>query len=930
MPSHFTCPRGHRWEIPLDTQPQTVQQPQVCPQCGANGSSSVDSDSPTATLTGEGEAPPRPNLPPEAAEAWPAVAGYEILARLGQGGMGVVYKARHIRLDRIVALKMIRAGSLAGPEELARFRTEAEAVAHLQHPNIVQIYEIGEQDGLPYFALEYVEGGSLDRQVAGTPLPARAAAELVETLARAMHAAHQRGVIHRDLKPANVLLSHPSPPAPHPETERGGQAAPAGSPLSAAGRGAGGEGLGVLKITDFGLAKRLDLPQHQTQSGAILGTPSYMAPEQAGGKSREVGPATDVYALGTILYDLVTARPPFKAETPLDTLLQVISEEPVPPSRLQPKVPRDLETICLKCLHKDPPRRYATAEELADDLRRFLDGQPIRARPVGLWERGVKWARRQPARAALVALSVLVVVGLVVGGFWYADHERQRAEQARRQRDEADKARKLAQQRLVASLESTAQLAMQRGAWPQALKFLDRALEAGHADPVGLRLFKVRAWCALNEVPRAHREIEALARRSNLTDRERALVLLWQGDLAVSRSMFQADRALKLIRQAVQKGLPRVEAAYARGLLAEDSRAAVQHFREALQLDPLHPRINAVLAMTLLFLGEFRLAHDQVIFASTAFPDDPTFKVLEAVLAAADGKMADAYAVLKQAQDRLKDGKQRALARVVVDLFHQLQQMEGFLSGDPTIPLWKNVWQLAPFLKILTALPRDLLREPAPTATPLLLPLPPTFARAMRDWVALVPRVLKGDFRKTPEVLARAVRVHPEGLFYHLHGMVLAIHHRWEEAVDAFHKAAETPSIVPIHRPALFLAVQSAWVTAGRGPPKRRQKWRECALADTRKLVALGELRPYYASYLAQVATGMNQLDLARWIIAEWERRFPTDLDAQRRRLEVELKAGDYRRVLQAADVILKKQPQDAQALRYRKEALDRRSRPNR
>jgi serine/threonine protein kinase/tetratricopeptide (TPR) repeat protein len=842
----------------------------------------------------------------QATEVWPMVAGYEILARLGQGGMGVVYQARQISLNRIVALKMIRAGSLAGPEELSRFRAEAEAVAHLQHPHIVQIYEVGQHDGLPYFALEYIEGGSLDRKLEGTPLPARVSAELAETLARTLQAAHQRGVVHRDLKPANILLG--SGGRAPPEAPSGGARPPLADLFP--------------KITDFGLAKRLNVPQGETPSGAILGTPSYMAPEQAAGG--KVGPATDVYACGATLYELLTGRPPFKAETPFDTMRQVITEEPVPPSRLQSKVPHDLETICLKCLHKEPHRRYTSADDLADDLRRFLDGQPIQARPVGLWERGVKWARRQPARAALVALSILVVVvGLLEGGLWYADHERQQVEEARRQRDQAnrdrDQARKDAQanQLLLDSYRSTAHLAMQRGAWAEALKSLDKALVAGPADAIDLRLFKVRAWCALNEVPRAHREIEALARRTDLTDRQRALVLLWQGDLAVSRSMFQADRALRLIRQALRKGLPPAEAAYARGLLAEDSRAAVQHFQEALQLDPLHPRINAVLAMSLLFLGEFRLARDQVIFASTFFPDDPTFKVLEAVLAAAEGKMADAYAVLKQAQDRLKDREQRALARVVVDLFHQLQQMEGFLSGDPTIPLWKNMGQLAPFLKIVAALP-------------LVFPLPPTIARAMRDLAAQVPRVLKGDFRKAPEVLARAVRVHPEGLFYHSYGMALAIHNRWEEAEAAFLKAAETPSIVPIRRPALFLAIQAEVVLASTSPPNRKQQWLQRALANTRKLVALGELRPHYADNLARVATGTGQLDLARWIIAEWERRFPADLNAQRRRLEVEMKAGDYRRVLQAADVILKKLPQDAQALRYRKEALDRRSRPNR
>jgi serine/threonine protein kinase len=251
--------------------------------------------------------------------------------------MGVVYKARQVKLNRLTALKMVLAGSHAPQADLARFRKEAEAVARLLHPHIVQIYEVGEHDGLPFFSLEYCSGGNLEKKLNGTPQQPADAAALVETLARAIHAAHLKGVIHRDLKPANVLL-----------TENG-----------------------TLKVTDFGLAKRLG-EMGQTATGAVLGTPSYMAPEQAGGRAGEIGPATDVYALGAILYECLTGRPPFKGATPLDTIMQVVANEPVPPSLLQPAVSRELERICLKCLQKKPAQRYGSAETLADDLRRFL------------------------------------------------------------------------------------------------------------------------------------------------------------------------------------------------------------------------------------------------------------------------------------------------------------------------------------------------------------------------------------------------------------------------------------------------------------------------------------------------------------------------------------------------------------------------------
>jgi tetratricopeptide (TPR) repeat protein/predicted Ser/Thr protein kinase len=318
---------------------------------------------------------------PSAATARPKVPGYEILGVLGKGGMGVVYRARQLGLGRQVALKMILHAGHADPDERQRFHAEAEAVARLQHANIVQIYAIGEHQGLPYFALEFCPGGSLDKRLDGTPWEPRRAAQLVETLARAVQAAHQAQIIHRDLKPANVLLTAD----------------------------------GRLKVTDFGLAKRLD-EKSKTQRGAIMGTPSYMAPEQAEGKGKmEIGPATDVYALGSILYELLTGRPPFKAATPLDTVLQVVSQEPVAVRRLQPKVPRDLETVCHKCLHKDPRRRYASALALAEDLRRFRVGEPVVARSVGMVERAVRWARRRPAAAALLVLVALAAAGGAVG-----------------------------------------------------------------------------------------------------------------------------------------------------------------------------------------------------------------------------------------------------------------------------------------------------------------------------------------------------------------------------------------------------------------------------------------------------------------------------------------------------------------------------------
>jgi eukaryotic-like serine/threonine-protein kinase len=328
----------------------------------------------------------------------PLVEGYEILGRLGQGGMGVVYRARQHGLERLVALKMIRAGSHAAPEHLVRFRIEALAVARLRHPNVVQVYDIGQAEGLPFVALELLEGGSLESRIAGTPQPERESAELLTTLAGAVAAAHRAGIAHRDLKSANVLFDLDGTP----------------------------------KVADFGLAKRLDEDDGQTHSGQVMGSPSFMAPEQALGQGRVVGPAADLYSLGAILYEMITGRPPFKGASAMETLYQVVHDEPLPPSRLRPGLSRDLETICLKCLAKEPHRRYPGAEDLAEDLRRFLDGSPILARRTGPRERLWKWARRQPAAAALAGFALVVLAGLIAVGLRGYSRSEARALQVKR------------------------------------------------------------------------------------------------------------------------------------------------------------------------------------------------------------------------------------------------------------------------------------------------------------------------------------------------------------------------------------------------------------------------------------------------------------------------------------------------------------------
>jgi serine/threonine protein kinase/tetratricopeptide (TPR) repeat protein len=441
-------------------------------RAGANSNETCNYDS--------GGALPAPP-PPDSTPSGPAtlegvdVPGYEILGELGRGGMGVVYKARHRRLQRLVALKMILAGAHAGAAGLARFRAEAEAVAVLQHPNIVQIYETGEHEGRPYFSLEFVEGGSLEQRMQESATPPRAAAALVETLASTMEVAHQRGIVHRDLKPANILLGLLS-----------GQSSILRKEQLATLSLAPDHWLRttIPKIADFGLAKRVNEESSQTQSGAIMGTPCYMAPEQAAGKNREIGPAADIYALGAILYELLTRRPPFKAANPIDTIRQVLESEPVPLRQLEPGVPRDLETICLKCLQKEPTRRYASAGDLAGDLRRFLNDEPIQARPTPLWERAWKWGKRRPTLVALLGVSALAIVAMGLLVVWHnvslrGERDQARAEErlAREREQEALEGQRLSRvQHEGQKLLDDARLAVAARDWPSARLHLTKAL----------------------------------------------------------------------------------------------------------------------------------------------------------------------------------------------------------------------------------------------------------------------------------------------------------------------------------------------------------------------------------------------------------------------------------------------------------------------
>ncbi len=418
----------------------------------------------------EANTPDRTEEPPDSnGHGFPVIPGYLILGELGRGGMGIVYKARDCRLQRVVALKMILPERSYSHGKLKRFLAEAAVVARFQHPNLVQIFSIGEHKGHCYFSLELLEGGNLNQKLAGTPQPAAATAFLIETLARALDYAHAKGVVHRDLKPANILLAADGTP----------------------------------KVADFGLAKQVDQDVNMTEDGGIVGTPSYMAPEQAWGKNTEVGPKADIYALGVIFYEMLVGRPPLKGADKWETVKLVRTQEPVAPRSLVPQVPRDLELLCLKCLEKEPRHRFATAGALADELARFREGRPIQTRPTPLWEKGWKWARRQPALASLIMVMAVALLSAVL----YLVERVALAQRELREQQRIGRLRDISQ-----TLHVQAQQARDRNQTKEAQSHLQEAYGIIQSEPslndLAARNGELRTEVAAQEAESARREAD--------------------------------------------------------------------------------------------------------------------------------------------------------------------------------------------------------------------------------------------------------------------------------------------------------------------------------------------------------------------------------------------------------------------------------------
>ncbi|HEY1380228.1 MAG TPA: protein kinase, partial [Gemmataceae bacterium] len=631
---------------------------------------------------------------------------------------------------------------------------------------------------------------------------------------------------------------------------------------------------------------------------------SYMAPEQARGDSKHVGPAADVWALGVILYECLTGRPPFAGETALDTLALIGERDPVPPADLNPRVPRDLETVCLKCLEKAPDRRYASARDLADDLGRFVRDEPIQARPPSRTDRLRRFARRNKGPlAAVAAVFLALVAGLVGTGAALV-----RARHAERE------ARVL----LAESYAQAGRLAVRRGAWRDALAQFDRALEAGHPDQAELHLQKVRAWSAVHDLPHAAAELDDLAARPDLGELA-GPVLLWRADLALCRGGDE-DAALGLARQALAAGLPSAEREYAYGLLAATSSDAVRHFERAVAADPFHQRANAMLALTLVMLGKMPAARERVTAARLLFPEDPTFPVLEAMAHAWDGDMPAARAALDVARNQLGVRQTRAAERLL-DLMRRFHDLSSAFDDDP------NRWAMAVVTHVLPAATAagaeaQAIRQAGDGGPGLLVPIPPVLITAFRRPLKVLPAAVFGGRDRVIDELDRAYHVHPDAFLAFTHGVLAFDAGRLPEAERAFLDAAGGLSIIPVPRVALAAALFCQWERADR-EPAARDKLMGRAVLTARRLVDLGHLRPWQAALVASVAIEAGELDLARWVIADWERQAPKDVLLWRKRLAVELRAKAYGPAIAAADKLLKLVPNDADALRARHLAVE-------
>jgi serine/threonine protein kinase len=821
----------------------------------------------------------------------PSVPGYEILSVLGRGGMGVVYKARQVALKRLVALKMILSAEHAGDEALARFKIEAEAVARLRHPYIVQVFESGNAAGHPYLALEFIEGGTLSQKLAGTPLAAREAAVLCQRLAEGMQAAHAAGVVHRDLKPQNVLLD--------------------------------GGSLDHPKIADFGLAKTLDDDSGRTRTGQVMGTPSYMSPEQADGHLDQIGARTDVYALGAILYELLTGRPPFRGTSPLDTLEQVRTQDPVPPSHLSPTVPRDLEAICLKCLEKQSHKRYASAQALSDDLGRFLSNRPTIARPTTSLENAWKFARRNKVVVGVVvALLFATIISTISAGV-----ARFQTAEAKKQEDEAKKQEREAKKQLHAAHVATLKLHQQTGQHRQAIKLADEILAEDCDDKVEIRLQKLESLMAVSAHPKAVEEV-AILKKMPLGDKEGRIKLV---EVELDRKGDLKERTTK-INEAIKMGLPPGDNEYAQALIAESDEASIRLLNQAIEKNPYHYTAHQVLAMLLMIVGRSAPAREIAIRGQTLFPEDPTFLAIRAECEALDGNADKARALVESARPQMGD-EMCDLLKIGFEALIKTRDWEGLISDileGKQQEIVDNLWQrLAPAAeKIMPWMAKQgVSKDPSTVQFDKVFSLP-IFMRKSLGITVLPPMMLGGEIK--PEVLRevrKTAESNKEATSWFVLGMMLTNQGTFIEASEAYEKAGQYPCFgASFRRPAIFFGMMCE--VAGMADKRNEadhERLKSRAAEHLRAYLQTDRpIKPVEGTYLSLIARRIGNPEASRLLLLRWAESDPGNQALPAFRMEVEYLNDNFTEAFKLARDLVKAHPDDKRAQEIRDKSLEK------
>jgi serine/threonine protein kinase len=887
----------------------------------------------------------QPDLAPST-EPPPVLGDFKIKRQVGRGGMGVVYEAEQLSLGRRVALKVLPAVVTRGSQGL-RFIYEARLAARLHHTNIVPVFASGVDSGFYFYAMQFIDGPTLaqvvrelrrfrrvdtaavtadstppttpaehepapDLEVDGalneTPTPwvstlttnhashrgeyyrtvARLGIEAAEGLAHA----HEFHIVHRDMKPGNMMVD-----------ERG-----------------------HVWITDFGLAHHKGQAE-LTKTGDIIGTPAYMSPEQASGQRGVLDHRTDIYSLGATLYELLALKPPFGGSTP-EILRQIERDEPLTPRRADRAIPVELETIVLKAMEKDPEDRFATARELADDLRRFLENKPIRAKPPTLLQRAKKWARRHrtPLRVAgaLTLLSLIGFTALLAWSNWKLEGEKQKVLTALSDKQQALDEK---QQALDDNLLLTARFAIERGAWREGVGFIEKAQATGRFNnSIPLRLDKIRALIALNDMVRARAEIESLLGLPDLGEHRGAVLLLY-GDVLMGRDDAESERLLK---QALVERLAPADEAYARALLAETTPEAVDRLRSALKLNPNLPRARACLELLLLLQARLDEAREELAKHETIFPEDRNAKVLRALLLALERDLDGARAVLKELSGQA-EGAEIAVYQVLVKVLSEFRNPANPIDRETGLPnLSRLLVEFAPVLPRLWQLPAGKDNQavidafgsvaknfPMPLVLRKGLLALPSAVGAFGQFGTSVP----GNARIIDD-LTRVVSVHPEGTLMYLHALYLFAANRFPEARTAAQRAAATPALLPIRRQALTIAsIAGAMIFLTNKDPVLRLQ----LAGDLRQILATPPpSEPYKPELIITLAWGINEVGLARQLVAEWEKQSPDNREALFYHAETELRAGAYGPALALAESALEKKPDDKRMLDLKKRAADK------